>query len=323
VSQFDLVGTTNAQSTGAVTGTPLTGDPKLGPLQNNGGPTQTMALGNGSPAINAGDPNCEDLNGTAILTDQRGAPRPHGSACDIGAYEVAPPTISAPTANPIGATSATITASIDSNAQDTTVAVRYGATIAYGSTTTAQDIGSANSATAIKVSLTGLRPGSTYHAQVIATNADGSSASTDIAFTITKTPSLTKLAETAARWREGSALARISSSRARVGTTFSFTLDQTATVSFAFTHNVHGRRVNGTCRAQSKRNKHHAPCTAKVIAGSIKFKGHSGTNRVRFQGRISHSKRLAPGSYKLTVTATGTTGLRSSAHSLMFTIVKH
>jgi hypothetical protein len=31
-------------------------DPKLGPLQNNGGPTQTMALLPGSPAIGAGDP---------------------------------------------------------------------------------------------------------------------------------------------------------------------------------------------------------------------------------------------------------------------------
>jgi hypothetical protein len=57
-------------------------DPKLGPLQNNGGPTQTMALLLGSPAIGAGDTT------GAPPTDQRGAPRIVNGTIDIGAYEV-------------------------------------------------------------------------------------------------------------------------------------------------------------------------------------------------------------------------------------------
>jgi len=56
------------------------GDPKLGPLADNGGLTQTMALLPGSPALNAGGPTCP-------ATDQRGVARPQGPACDIGAYE--------------------------------------------------------------------------------------------------------------------------------------------------------------------------------------------------------------------------------------------
>jgi hypothetical protein len=56
-----------------------TGDPQLGPLQKNGGRTRTHALGTDSEALDAGD-LCEP-------TDQRGIPRPQGSACDIGAYE--------------------------------------------------------------------------------------------------------------------------------------------------------------------------------------------------------------------------------------------
>jgi hypothetical protein len=54
-------------------------DPLLSPLQDNGGPTQTMALLPGSPALNAGDPN---QLGT---TDQRGVVRTGG--VNIGAYQ--------------------------------------------------------------------------------------------------------------------------------------------------------------------------------------------------------------------------------------------
>lgn len=66
-------------------------DPKLGPLQNNGGRTQTMALSSGSPAIDAGNPNgCTDGQGHLLTTDQRGMPRPDtedSGGCDMGAYE--------------------------------------------------------------------------------------------------------------------------------------------------------------------------------------------------------------------------------------------
>jgi hypothetical protein len=66
-------------------------DPKLGPLQNNGGPTQTMALPSGSPAIDAGNPSgCTEGQGHLLKTDQRGKPRPDPEdtgGCDIGAYE--------------------------------------------------------------------------------------------------------------------------------------------------------------------------------------------------------------------------------------------
>jgi len=69
----------------------------LGPLADNGGPTQTMALLPGSAAIDAADDAvCPD-------TDQRGMPRPQGAHCDIGAYEAEPTNDNmAPTANPSG-----------------------------------------------------------------------------------------------------------------------------------------------------------------------------------------------------------------------------
>ncbi len=60
-------------------------NPKLGPLQDNGGPTQTRALLLGSPAVDAADGgNCSQL---AKNVDQRGVTRPQGPRCDIGAFE--------------------------------------------------------------------------------------------------------------------------------------------------------------------------------------------------------------------------------------------
>jgi len=70
---------------------PILTDPKLGALQNNGGPTMTGALLSGSPAIDAGNPTgCVDGQGHLLKTDQRGKPRPDKEdtgGCDMGAYE--------------------------------------------------------------------------------------------------------------------------------------------------------------------------------------------------------------------------------------------
>jgi uncharacterized repeat protein (TIGR01451 family) len=67
----------------------INSNPVLGLLQNNGGPTETMALLSGSAAINAGDPaGCTDDQDNPLSTDQRGFPR--FGRCDIGAYELQP-----------------------------------------------------------------------------------------------------------------------------------------------------------------------------------------------------------------------------------------
>ena len=60
----------------------------LGPLADNGGPTQTIALLDGSNAIDGGPSvGCFDRNSQIITEDQRGFPRPLGARCDIGAFE--------------------------------------------------------------------------------------------------------------------------------------------------------------------------------------------------------------------------------------------
>ena len=70
-------------------------DPLLGPLQDNGGPTETHALLLTSPAIDAvsDECGCTTIGDDPVTTDQRGEPRPMDGDgddnlyCDIGAYE--------------------------------------------------------------------------------------------------------------------------------------------------------------------------------------------------------------------------------------------
>lgn len=75
-------GGNNLQFPGITCGAGITtADPLLGPVANNGGGTQTMALLAGSPAIDAAN------SALCPATDQRGIARPQGPSCDIGAFE--------------------------------------------------------------------------------------------------------------------------------------------------------------------------------------------------------------------------------------------
>jgi hypothetical protein len=57
-------------------------------LSDNGGPTPTVALLPDSPAIDEIPLEaCTSINNESISVDQRGTPRPQGTACDIGAFE--------------------------------------------------------------------------------------------------------------------------------------------------------------------------------------------------------------------------------------------
>ncbi|HWI94900.1 MAG TPA: hypothetical protein VNS60_02405 [Solirubrobacterales bacterium] len=103
------------------------------------------------------------------------------------------------------------------------------------------------------------------------------------------------------RWREGNRLATVSRAKEPIGTTFSFSLNEEATVTFSFTRRVSGRTVT---------------------AGKLTFTGHDGTNKVAFQGRVSPNKKLKPGRYTLVNTVVAPDGARSAPKSLGFTIVK-
>ena len=138
------------------------------------------------------------------------------------------------------------------------------------------------------------------------------------------------LSESTKRWREGRALAHISSAgkRAPLGTTFSFYIGETgglserALVTLVFTRPAGGRRVGKKCEAPSKSNRSKRHCTRTLTAGTLKLSAGAGKSKVRFEGAISKHKRLTPASYTLLASAT-VLGKRSSTRTLHFTILSN
>jgi CSLREA domain-containing protein len=300
-------------------------DPRLGPLANNGGSIglPTMALLAGSRAIDAGD------NAACPTTDARGVSRPQGAVCDIGAYENAPAALSLGAVTSITAHTATLAGSVNPNLRDAIYHFEYGTTAAYGTSTPASDAGAGNTPIGITAGLTGLAPGTTYHYRLVATNPDGTSSTRDATFTTTplgalpSPPVLTSVSQSSKRWIESNAKPRISRrAKLPIGTTFAFTLNETARVSFLFTQRVSGRRVAGRCVRPTRRNGHRPRCGLSVTRGTLTFTGHAGRNKVRFQGIISSASKLKPGVYTLVITAVDAAGQRSAAKTLIFTIVR-
>ena len=246
-----------------------TGDPNLGPLQNNGGPAQTISLGPGSaaidkvPATGAGCP----------ATDGRGVHRPSGSACDIGAYEVAPPAATTGRAKMVTATGATLTASVTPNAGAASVQFQFGTSKNYKSKTAVQHIGGVGPVT-VTARLGHLRRRTTYHYRVTIVALDGTSTGQDRTFKTTNRPTLTGLSV-----KPGSFTA------SGPGATIAYGDTEAATTTF-------------TVLRCTKPLAHGARCARFAKLGSFSHRDRAGHNRVPLRARIG-GRTLSPGIYKL------------------------
>ena len=168
-------------------------DPRLGPLQNNGGPTPTQAL---SAAAQRSTPDPAPTSWVPPLTvDQRGVarPQPAGGKCDIGAFELVPgsgsppppaPAPSPPAAVPgtLAATSSTgagFSGSVNPEGQATTVFFQYGidsryrpgggTSVIYDQSTPAQSLPADTTPHTVSASASGLVPNALYHVRLVAT----------------------------------------------------------------------------------------------------------------------------------------------------------
>ena len=96
-----------------------------------------------------------------------------------------PPTANTAAATSVAATSATLNGSVDRDGQASTYQFEYGITTRYGNSVPAQAVaaGSGTATVSESANLSGLRPGTTYHYRIKATNATGSAYGSDQTFT--------------------------------------------------------------------------------------------------------------------------------------------
>jgi hypothetical protein len=176
----NLVTTTSTIDGATTNGTPLTGNPQLGLLTNNGGPTPTMALLSGSAAFATGT-----AAANVPTTDQRGVTR--GNVLDLGSYQGTPPETATTTLALTSSASTTtsgqivLTATITPSGGTTPPA----GTVQFVDTTTGTTLGSsavtvANGVAQATLTTTNLTPGShTITATYTSSNGlGGSTAST-------------------------------------------------------------------------------------------------------------------------------------------------
>ena len=262
-------------------------DPRLGLLQDNGGPTDTEALLAGSPAIDAGD--------TCGALDQRGTTRPRGSSCDIGPYEFAPPIVTTTAALGIGLTSASLRGTVTPSSQATGYFFEYGTTTAYGAQTQALFLPPpSNSQVIVSFLVAGLKQGTSYHFRLVASNADGTSRGADQSFT---TNDRTKPVLTLLKVAPGIF-------RAARGTTISFTLSEAAMVTFKVDRVLPGIRKGSRCVARTARLRRGRACTRYVpVKGTLIVAGKAGGNTFRFDAKLG-GKTLRPGAYRLSARPT-------------------
>ena len=267
-------------------------------------------------------------------------------------------------ASSVGTNAATLNGSVIRDAS-ATAHFEYGTSSAYGNSTAAQSVqplypgGPIVPAIAVGQSLSanvgGLSPNTTYHYRLVMQNSAGTSVGGDQTFTTAIAPCgclglvtsphalrpiLANVSQSHARWRAGSAAARLSENESRgtasaaqaqskpkvkvrrppLGTTFSFTLNTAASVELTFTRKVAGRRVKGKCKPKNASNKHRPLCKRTISPLAFSVSAKAGARKLTFQGTAA-GKRLSPGTYTVTLVATNA-GLSSAAKSLSFTLVR-
>lgn len=295
-------------------------DPKLGPLQNNGGPTDTQLPPLGSLAVNAG------VDGSCPATDQRGVPRPQGPHCDIGSVERTTPTTTTPNVSNVTPTGASLSASVNPVFIGGTYVYNFGTSTAYGHSTSPAQLQSGVGSQPASAALGGLAPSTTYHVQLVVTTPDGTATSSDVSFTTAAppaaTPQVSGLSASPATFslsgrkvRGHCALAtRANRHRTRcrrpVRVGVSFDLNRAGTVTFTFTRRAPGRLVKGRCVKPTRKNRGRPKCTQVIgVPGQLTMTAQAGHNTFTFVGLVG-GRLLGPGSYQLTATTPGGTPVK-------------
>ena len=121
-------------------------------------------------------------------------------------------------------------------------------------------------------------------------------------------PALSKLKLSRASFRRGKT------------TTISFQLSEAAKVVLSLERKLDGRRVRGRCVTPAKGARPN--CTRySRLRTTLSMQGKTGANSLLFRGRLSRTRLLAVGRYRMTLVATDATGKKSTAARASFRVL--
>jgi hypothetical protein len=205
---------------------------------------------------------------------------------------------------------------------------QYGPSTSYGSTTGRQSVQAGLHPVGVDTDLGLLSPATVYHFRLVAENAGGTTYGTDqtlvTAGTVKPapgTPRLSLVSQSHRRWRERTGHATRTGPRLPFGTTFKFKLDQAARVTLSFSRQASGRKVHDRCVAPTRRNRRARACKRALAPQSLGIAARPGQTRFLFDGHVTPRRRLAAGTYVVTISAVNAAGKRSAPARLTFTIV--
>ena len=278
-------------------------DPQLGALADNGGPTETHAPAAPGPAIDEGD------NAACPAVDQRGAARPAGTACDIGAVE----------------TASAAASDGDGDGQD----VNDNCSAAYNPDQTDNDADGDGDACDPDDDNDGVADAADncpLAANPGQQDADGDGTGdacdtspgggtgkpepdTDLPLIDATPPSVSRLSLSRRR---------ITKRRAAL---LRYRLSEPAAVTVTIQRLAGGRRAGRKCRKATRRLRKRARCVRRIRRGALSVSGFTGANRLKLKARVG-KRRLSPGRYRATLVARDAAGNRSIPRRISFRVVR-
>jgi hypothetical protein len=220
----------------------------------------------------------------------------------------------------------------------------------------AQQLAAGGAPIPVSATALGLAPATTYTVTLNATSIQGTGSGSPVTFSTPTPPvgaiqpggpilpsgalSVTNLKLSPTRFHRGTRAASIAKTKPKkkkkkkkaktlpTSTTISFTLSQAAAVALSFELAQPGVLVGHKCTAASKthagsKTQHKGKrCTRyTTVRGGVTRTGHAGTDKITFAGVLDGGARLAPGTYRLSLSATGPGGSVTATQRPAFTLL--
>jgi hypothetical protein len=304
---------------------------------SNAGTPQSPVLANGGGGGGGGGssgvvPGAVGVSGFSLVPTAEGA-----QPTITFSWAPPPPAVITTAASAVTATTATLNGAVNPNAwQPTDCSFSISPAPAGVSIfPCAQQLAVGGTPAAVSATALGLTPDTTYTVTLTAATVQGSSSGSAVTFTTPAQPNgsapggktgplISALTLSSTRFRRGThaaTLAKHTRKRVPVGTTISFTLSAAATVTLTFQRAQPGQSSGARCLAPSPKRRHGHRCTRyTAVHGSVSIATPAGADRLGFDGVLAGGAKLAPGSYRLLLSAGDDGGTTSAAQRPSFTL---